>query len=163
MKQLSAPPSTWRWRARASNTSLPVRVGVIVAALAALVVVYAVVTGGGSSSRAMPTSPAIEARWGIRVTQIGATADGGLVDFRFVVLDVDKAADMMADVKNMPVLIAEDSNTAVTSTAQMGDDHSLHVGQTYFLLYRNAGGAIQPGTSVTVKFGTLELQHVIAK
>jgi len=115
------------------------------------------------SSAAMPTNPAIEAKWGVRVTQVGVTADGGMVDFRFIVLDPDKALAMMQDVNKLPVLTAEDSGTLVNSTAAMTAKHDLNAGQTYFLLYRNTRGAIKPGTHVTVRFGDLRIEHVVAK
>lgn len=138
---------------------------------AAVILVLVVVAGtwfgvarlARPSSTVVPTSPAIEAKWGVRVTQIGVTADGGMVDFRFVVLDPDKALTMMQNVDDLPVLIAEDSGTLINSTAAMATRHDLNAGQTYFLLYRNTEGAIRPGTSVTVKFGNLALQHVIAR
>ena len=111
----------------------------------------------------MPISPAIEAQWGIRVTQIGVTADGGMIDFRYIVLDPDKALAMQQDVNKLPVMIAEDSGTLVNSTALMTAKHTLNPGGTYFLLYRNTKGAIKPGTSVTIKLGDLMLEHVVAK
>lgn len=149
-------------RLRATNNSWARPAGVI-GALAALALIGLILARVTAPPSGMPTNPAIEARWGVRVTQIGVTADGGLVDFRFVVLNADKALDMMLNVNNLPVLVDEDSGTTITSTVPMGDDHNLHVGQTYFLLYRNAVGAIKPGSQVTVKFGNLKLEHIIAK
>ena len=111
----------------------------------------------------MPINPAIEEQWGVRVIQIGVTADGGLVDFRYIVLDPDKTLAMLQDVNKLPVLVAEDSGTVVNSAALMAQKHTLHPGQTYFLLYRNTGGAIKPGGAVTVRFSDLQLEHVIAK
>ena len=111
----------------------------------------------------MPISSAIEEQWGVRVTQIGVTADGGLVDFRFMVLDPDKALATLQDINKLPVLVAEDTGTVVNSVALHGREHNLNPGQTYFLLYRNTGGAIKPGGAVTVKFGDLQLEHVVAK
>jgi hypothetical protein len=114
-------------------------------------------------STAMPINPAIEDKWGVRVTQIGVTADGGLVDFRYLVLDPDKALAMLQDVNNLPVLVAEDGGQLVNSAAMMAQKHNLNPGSTYFLLYRNTQGAIKPGGAVTVKFGDLQLEHVVAK
>jgi len=111
----------------------------------------------------MPINPTIEDKWGVRVTQIGVTADGGLVDFRFMVIDPNKALAMLQDIKNLPVLVAEDSGTLVNSAAMMAQKHNLNPGRTYFLLYRNTQGAIKPGGAVTVKFGDLLLEHVVAK
>jgi hypothetical protein len=45
----------------------------------------------------------------------------------------------------------------------MAAKHDLAPGRTYFLLYRNTHGAIKPGSAVTVKFGDLSLEHVVAK
>ena len=146
-----------------TSNNLWVKPAGIIGALAALALIGILIARASAPPSGMPTNPAIEARWGVRVTQIGVTADGGLVDFRFVVLNADKALDMMLNVNNLPVLVDEDSGTTITSTVPMGDDHNLHVGQTYFLLYRNAVGAIRPGSQVTAKFGNLKLEHVIAK
>jgi hypothetical protein len=112
---------------------------------------------------APPISPAIEEKWGVRITQIGVTADGGLVDFRFMVIDPDKALALLQDVNKLPVLVAEDSGTLVNSFALHGREHNFNPGQTYYVLYRNTRGAIKPGTAVTVKFGDLQLEHFVAK
>ena len=111
----------------------------------------------------VPLNPAVEARWGIRVSQVAVTADGGLVDFRFVVLDPDKASEMMSSVDNLPVLLPSGSTEVVNSAAQMGAPHTLTAGQTYFLLYRNADGVISRGAPLTVQFGDLKIDHVIAR
>jgi hypothetical protein len=112
---------------------------------------------------AMPTSPAIEARWGARVTMLGVSGDGGFVDFRFIAVDPDKALDMMTNSKKLPVLTAEDSGTVIDTTAQMAQKHGLNAGETYFLLYLNKNGAIKKGTPVTISFGALKLRHVVAQ
>ena len=119
---------------------------------------------------ALPINPAIEERWGIRVTQIGVSADGGLVDFRFVVIDPDKALAMLQEEKNLPVLIAEENGAVVNSAALMAARHTLQPGRTYFLLYRNTRGAIQSGSAVSVVFAdpaasgqTMRLEHFKAR
>ncbi|MBI5304499.1 MAG: hypothetical protein HY868_20365 [Chloroflexi bacterium] len=119
----------------------------------------------------MPVSPEIEERWGVRISQIGVTADGGLVDFRFIVIDPDKALAMLQNVENLPVLVAEDTGAIVNSMAMMAGRHSLQPGRTYFLLYRNTLGAIKPGSRVKVMFNNsvtnsgqaLQIEHVQAQ
>jgi hypothetical protein len=105
---------------------------------------------------------AIEQQWGIRLTQIGVTADGGLVDIRYQVVDADKALSFLDRPANMPVLIAEDTNVTVRATAMMPMRHDVQAGRTYFILYRNTGGAIHRGGMVTVAFGTMRLEHLVA-
>ncbi len=112
----------------------------------------------------IPTSPAIEAKWGIRISQIGVTADGGMVDFRFVVIDPDKALELMSKADNLPILAAEDSNVYVNSAALMSTRHALNPGTTYFMLFRNTKGAVKPGTKVSVLFpDELKLEHITAR
>jgi hypothetical protein len=110
----------------------------------------------------MPTNPAIEAAWGVRITHIAVTADGGLIEMRFLVLDSDRALAMMQDVANVPILKIEGTDLTIRSAALMTAKHAVAVGRTGFMLYRNTQGAVTPGTSVSVVFGDLELQHVVA-
>ncbi len=128
------------------------------------VLVLALPHGQHLAAAPVPTNPQIEARYGVRVTQVASTADGGMVDFRFIVLDPDKALAWMNDINQYPVMRTEDSGIMIVSTADMSMvGHSLNAGQTYFLLYRNTGGSVTPGTPVTVSFGDLQINHVVAR
>ena len=111
----------------------------------------------------MPSSAPIEAAWGVRITHVVVTADSGMVEMRFLILDSDRALAMMQDVTNVPVLRVERTGALVRSAALMSGKHAVAVGRTGFLLYRNTGGAIKPGASISVVFGPLELQHVLAQ
>lgn len=104
---------------------------------------------------------ALEAQWGIRITLVGASADGGLVDFRYIVIDPDKAMAMLD--ANKPVIIAEDSKTVISNSTSSEHRQALSPGQTQILLYLNARGAIKPGTPVTVVIGDVRLEHIIAR
>ncbi|MDP9483824.1 MAG: hypothetical protein M3P84_11460, partial [Chloroflexota bacterium] len=97
------------------------------------------------------------------VTHIAVTADGGLVEMRFLVLDSDRALAMMQDVANVPVLRVERTGDVIRSAALMTAKHAVAAGRTGFMLYRNTAGAIKPGESISVVFGQLELQHVVAQ
>lgn len=108
------------------------------------------------------TTQEIEEQWGVHVTQIGITADGGLVDFRYRVIDPDKAWRMLSNLNTVPVLIAEDSNTLINTASSMTKQHDLNAGQIYFILFHNDNGAIKSGRPVTVVIGNLRLEHIIA-
>ena len=110
----------------------------------------------------VPINPAIEARWGVRLTHVGVTADGGLIDVRLLIIDAERALTLLQTADNLPILIAEDSGTRIVSVALMPPRHDLVAGRTSFLLYRDTGGAVRHGTSVTVRFGDLVLEHVTA-
>jgi hypothetical protein len=108
---------------------------------------------------AAPTSAAIEARYGIRVKQIGLTADGGILDMRFVVLDPKKAHQLAhAGVKMR--LVVEQDNRLLDSEAMAPHGGLLRAGSTYFALFRNDGNLLSAGSRVTLEVGDLRLEHL---
>lgn len=153
-----APPLARRARG-AGTSSSPVAILVTVGLLGALLAWRLMVAPASGSAVEMS---AIEQAWGVRLTQIGVTADGGLVDVRYQVVDADKALTFLDDPANMPILIAEDTNATVRSTAMLHSTHEVQAGRTYFVLYRNTGGVIHSGGLVTVAFGPLRLEHLVA-
>ena len=143
------------------------RTSLIATALAGALLVAAIGIGfigrhPGGAAGVMPTNAAIEAKWGIRISRVAVTADGGLVDVRFVVIDPDKALAMMQDPANLPILHPVGAKVTIDSIAQMAARHDLTPGQTYFLLYRNTGGAMRSGGHLSLTFGTLVLGDVVA-
>lgn len=103
---------------------------------------------------------AIEDQYGVHVSMIAVTMGGGAVDFRFQIVDPDKATNFCYDYENLPVLIVESSGKQIEPR-----QHTHHVdyefGRTYYQLYRNPGGVVKPGTRMTVRIGDLELKHVV--
>jgi hypothetical protein len=122
----------------------------------------------GTSERAaiarpqLPAPSALETQHGIQVTQVHLTAAGGLVDFRFKVLDAAKARKLLGDPANAPVLIAGDNPPL------MPPHHALHgakfgEGVVYFILYPNVRSAVKPGSEVVVAMGDVRLGPVTAQ
>ena len=105
---------------------------------------------------------AIEDQYGVRVSMIAVTFGGGAVDFRFQIVDPDKANNLFHEYENLPVLIVEGSGKRIDPR-----EHTHHVdymfGRTYYQLYRNPGGIVKPGTKLTVAIGDLELKHVVVR
>lgn len=161
---LTAVPKTERLRsAVTSKHTLP----------AALILVVVVLLGlaawqGWEAYRAgqLPGAPAsaevVEAQWGIRITHIAVIAGGGLIDFRFQVIDPDKAAALFS-LETRPILYAEKSGKMVDSLYHPPHSHNIVAGQSQYFLYNDRGGAIRPGTLVSVVLGGLRLEHVVAK
>ena len=100
-------------------------------------------------------------KYGLRVTLVGVTAGGGMVDFRFKVLDAEKADHLLGHHENMPQLIP------VGSKIRLGipGAHSPNYvdGKVYYMLYGNAGGIVKTGTPVQVAFGDTILEAVVAQ
>jgi hypothetical protein len=102
---------------------------------------------------------AIADRLGIRVTKVVVTADGGLVDLRYQVIDPAKAVFLFDNLDVVPKMIAP--NGEVISLESLPHRHDVYAGLAYFILYRNARNSIQPGSQVTVVVGDdLRLEHV---
>lgn len=104
----------------------------------------------------------LEADYGTQVRLIGVTAAGGLIDVRFKILDVEKAKLLFSNPENWPKLIAQ-NGTLISVPSD--DQHELKLVQDgiVFMLFPNAGGAIKPGTPVTIRFGEIELEPVMAQ
>ena len=104
-----------------------------------------------------------EERYGMRVTLIGVTAAGGMVDLLFKVLDPHKAMAMLQDPHKLPRLMVQDSGTELKAPDGTLHDVKLETGQIYYILYPNTRGAIRPGSAVSVMMGDERLEPIIAQ
>ncbi len=125
------------------------------------------VTARGADVRSGTEAVSVQdfaARTGIRVTLLGVTAEGGMIEFRYQVVDPDKASLLLHDDSKRPVLVAEDSGTTL---AMLSRPHShkadLRTGGTYFFLLANTRNAIRGGTPVTIIVDDVRLEHVVAQ
>jgi hypothetical protein len=119
---------------------------------------------GGSADAAprydVPHDGQLESATGVRFTQAAVVADGGLVELRYVVLDAQKASAFQNDTAHPPTLRNEHSGKVASRAALMKQGHELRPGQTYYLLYLNAQGAIKRGDKISIDAGQRHLQHV---
>jgi hypothetical protein len=143
-----------------------------IAALAVLLVL------GGLAARAWVGGPQVDVRdgttlvdaqgmaanYGIEVTLVGTSAAGGLIDFRYQVVDPDKANPIIHDTELLPKLIVEDTGETL-SLASLPHSHGteLELGGTYFFLMANANNAVHRGSLVTVVIGDVRLEHIVAQ
>ena len=110
----------------------------------------------------MPASPAIEEKYGVQFTFLAVTADGGLIDLRYRVVDAGKARSFGHYTETAPLLVSEDTGLMVQTTAMGLHNHRVETGYTYYILYRNTASAIKSGSKVTIQVGDLKLEHVPA-
>src|SRR6185369_8562875 len=68
-----------------------------------------------------PANAAIEARYGMRVVQVGLTADGGMLDLRFIAVDPAKVGQLTAHHSPRPSvgmrILVEDTGTVLSTEA----------------------------------------------
>ena len=106
---------------------------------------------------------ALQNTWGIRLTNVVMTANGGLVDMRFQVVDPDKALGILDD-DSYPVLIDEASGTPmVRPTNHGGHSGNFNAGRTYYFVYQNVNGLVKSGSQLTIRVGEVALEHVIVR
>lgn len=113
-----------------------------------------------------PSSPRIEAVWGMRFTDVLVLADNGGVELRYQVIDTAKAAKIHQGTlmtNELPTIEVEGTNQSVTPSAVLMHFHhgDTSAGQTYSIIYGNAGGVVASGELVTIimKDG-LTIQHI---
>ncbi|HVQ87165.1 MAG TPA: hypothetical protein VMT88_03190 [Actinomycetes bacterium] len=154
-----APPRQPPWRA-------------ILIVIAVLLVVAGVATriwwpDGRVDVRAGTTlvsADGLAARYGIDITLIGVTANGGMIDFRYQVVDPDKANSVIHDLDLFPKIVAEDTGaTLAMRTLPHNHSTTLKLGGNYFFLIPNARNALHAGSKVTLVIGDVRLEHVVVQ
>jgi len=130
-------------------------------------------TGVRNSNDTMPVAisnaPAdLDFRWGIRVESLRLSAHGHILDFRYRVLDPDKAA-ALADGKTQAYLINEvtGERLKVPNMPKVGPLRSttLHLepNRVYIILFANPGSRVVSGNRVTVEIGDFKAEHLVVE
>lgn len=111
--------------------------------------------------------PDLRSAWGIELVSLRRTAGGNLLDFRFRVVDPDKAAPLV-DGHQAAFAIDPESGTRhgvpvagkVGRLRQTARDGRPKAGRTYFVLFSNPGGAVRAGQKLTVVIGAFRAEGV---
>jgi hypothetical protein len=85
------------------------------------------------------------------------------VDVRLSVVDADKALHVFHDAATMPTLFVQSSGALLQAPKPMAHKMTVLQGASYFLLYPNAGGAIQRGTQVSVVIDDIRTEPIDAQ
>jgi hypothetical protein len=114
------------------------------------------------TSTAMPATAAqVEDRYGVQVTLVALTAANGLIDCRFRITDLAKAAFLL-NADTMPLLIVEKSNTVIQIHEPI-DQPALIQDRVYSVIYPNVQNALEPGDQVSLVIGDLRLEHILVQ
>jgi hypothetical protein len=120
---------------------------------------------GDPAPQVRPTSP--EETWGIKAVSLRPTLGGAMLDFRYEVLDAEKARPLF-DRKIKPYLFDPSSGVALG----MPEDTKLGAlrtslrnppvaGKHYYILFSNGLGTVKSGSRVTVVIGDCKLENVV--
>jgi hypothetical protein len=136
--------------------------------LAALVVVLAASLQLAGCATPPPAAPVAEAptenSYGIRVEALRLSAAGAMLDFRYRVLDPEKAAPLL-DGRMQPYLFdaARSAKLGVPESPVLGRvrqtarNNKILTGRTYFIMFGNPGHAVRSGDKVTLLLGDLRI------
>ncbi len=110
----------------------------------------------------------IEEKWGIRVLNIRQSANGYMLDFRYRVLDPDKASHLF-NRKEKPYLIDQESGARfmVPSSPKIGPLRQTSLkpiaNRNYFILFANPGKYVKVGNKVTVVIGEFRAENLVVE
>jgi hypothetical protein len=112
----------------------------------------------------------LEKKWGIQIESLRLSAADNLIDFRYRIIDPDKALPLV-ERKNKPYLIDQESGKTlgVPSGAKVGPlRQTVRYGKpkqdrVYFILFGNPGGFVKPGKKVTVVIGDFRVEDLVVE
>jgi hypothetical protein len=107
------------------------------------------------------------AEWGIEITSVRLTANDHMIDFRYRVLDADKAKELFVR-QNKPRMVHHETGLvlSVPETAKVGPLRNSNMpkeGKIYWMFFGNAGKLVKPGDTVTVTIGEFEVDDIIVE
>lgn len=106
----------------------------------------------------------LEEKYGLHVNLIAVTAVGGLVDVRLKIVNGEKAKSLLQDPAFFPALwIADNNVTLNVSEDTKPQEIQFKDNSNLFLIYPNVGSVVKPGTPVTIVFGDLQVEPILAK
>jgi len=106
----------------------------------------------------------MEERWGVEIVWIRQTAAGYMLDFRYRVLDAEKAAPLFKR-KTKPYLIHQASGAQFVvpnppKTGPLRTSDPPKEGITYWMFFANPGRYMKPGDKVTVVIGDFRAENL---
>ena len=107
---------------------------------------------------------ALSKAWGIELVAMRSTAAGHMVDFRYRVLDAEKAAPLFKR-QTKPYLLHQASGLAleVPNTAKIGslrNSNTPQEGRTYWMFFGNHQRVVKKGDMVTVAIGDFRVTDI---
>ena len=138
----------------------------VVAVLALSTLVAAATVEQRKGTHAL-TPASLSEKWGINVTGLHMSAHNYMVDFRYRVLDAEKAK-FLFDRQTKPYLIDQASGKvlAVPNTAKLGplrNSNQPQEGKIYWMFFGNRGGLIDTGSKVTVVIGDFRAENLVVE
>jgi hypothetical protein len=144
----------------------------LIAAAIFLVIASLHLTGCATTSEkegaeAAAKEESLAEKWGIEITSIRMTANDHMIDFRYKVLDEEKAKELFVR-ENKPYLIEQASGKvlAVPVTAKVGplrSSYNPQKGRIYWMFFGNTRGLVKSGSKVSVVIGEFRAENLVVQ
>lgn len=143
---------------------LALLLGATAALSTAIVAEAKVAENAGFIQQTEAQKQALSEKWGIELIAMRSTGYNFMIDFRYKVLDAEKAAPLFKR-KTKPYLIHQGSGKvlAVPNTAKLGSLRNSNIpqqGRTYWMFFGNSQGLVKKGDQVTVAIGDFKATDI---
>lgn len=150
---------------RRRSRTLPLVVGTaFVATALALAWTFSWLNNG----RMSPSAAELRDTWGIEIFGIRTSAAGYMLDYRFRVKDVDKAAPLLD--RTIPAYVVVEKSGARLGVPNPPTTGRLRASakfaqkdRNYFIFFGNPGHYVKAGDRVSVVIGDFKVQHLVVQ
>lgn len=109
----------------------------------------------------------MEETWGIQIIGIRLSAAGFMLDFRYRVIDAEKAAPLF-DRATKPYLIDQETGAKFAvpnppKTGPLRTSDPPQQGRTYWMFFGNPGRYVKAGNKVTVVIGDFRAENLVVE
>ena len=115
-----------------------------------------------------PDTGDVPTDWGVKVVTVQQSAAGYMLDFRYRVLDKEKALPILSR-GDIPYLVHQKTGARlmVPSSPKIGPLRQTALeakqGKVYFILFANPGKMVSPGDRVTVVIGDFRAEDIVVQ
>jgi len=109
----------------------------------------------------------LKRQWGVEVLDVRQTAAGHMLEFRYRVLDAEKAKPLF-ERRTKPVLTHAETGAQLivptpAKTGALRNSNPPIAGRTYWMFFGNPGKLVQPGHHVSVEIGEFRADGLVVQ
>lgn len=106
-------------------------------------------------------------QWGVEVLFVRQASAGYMLEFRYKVLDADKAAALF-ERQTKPVLTHNETGAVMVvptpaKTGALRNSNSPTTGKVYWMFFANPGKLVEPGDTVNIEIGDFVVENVVVE
>ncbi len=114
-------------------------------------------------AKAIISQQELAENYGLSVSLAAVTAVGGMLDVRLKIVDGEKARALLGDQANYPVIRTSNGEMLRTSENIASQPIQFEDGGNIYSMYMVPHSLIKSGDPVSIVFGDLQLEPIIAK